>query len=61
MPEAMRGASSISPDSEVSATGAALARRAQALRPAADAAGRAFLDQRVPLAAGVALAAPSAE
>ena len=37
----------------------ALAWRAQALRPAADAAGRAFLDQRVPLAAGFALAAPA--
>ena len=37
----------------------ALARRAQCRRPAADAAGRAFLDQRVPLAAGVALAGPA--
>ena len=59
MPEAMRGASSMSPDSVVSATGAALARRAQRCRPAADAAGRAFLDQRVPLAAGVAFAGPA--
>ncbi len=38
---------------------AALARAAQALRSAADAAGRAFLDQRVPLAAGFAFAPPA--
>ena len=59
MPVAMRGASSMSPDSVVSATGRPLRGDAQRRRPAADAAAGAFLDQRVPLAAGVALAGPA--
>src|SRR5690606_4654520 len=39
--------------------GSSLAAAAHAGRSAADAAGRAFLDQRVPLAAGIALAGPA--
>lgn len=39
--------------------GASLARALQRLRAGADAAGRAFLDQRVPLAAGIAFAGPA--
>jgi hypothetical protein len=60
MPETMRGASSISPDSEVSATALPLRARAHRARPGADAAGPSpLLDQRVPLAAAVALAGPA--
>ena len=48
----------MSPDSVVSATGRPLRGDAQR-RPAADAARRAFLDQGVPLAAGLAVAGPA--
>ena len=59
MPDAMRGASSISPDSEVSATARPLRGERRLCGPPPMPPRRAFLDERVPLAAGVAFARPA--